>query len=342
MEAFKHFSLEERIVIQNILDSQTSFKAIAEQLGKAPSSISREVRRHIEQKKTGSYGRKFNDCISRSFCSLENVCKGAFPCSRKLCRNCDKCKAFCSGYRQEICEKLSKVPYVCNGCEKRLKCTLEKSLYKAVPANEEATVLMRESRSGIALAEEEIQRIDDIVAPLVRQGQSIHHICCTNKDSVMCSERTIYNYVNDLVLTVKNIDLPRKVRYRPRKRANKRFKIDKACVAGRSYKDFLVFMENNENCAVVQMDTVEGRKGGKVLLTMCFVNSSFMLAYLRDANTSKSVTDIFQMLWEVLGKKDFKELFPVFLTDNGISRQPASEARRVDRLGASSANSLTL
>jgi IS30 family transposase len=65
------------------------------------------------------------------------------------------------------------------------------------------------------------------------------------------------------------------------------------------------------------MDTVEGRQGGKVILTMSCVNSSFMLAYLRDANTSKSVTDIFQMLWEVLGKKYFMELFPVILTDNG-------------------------
>jgi IS30 family transposase len=317
VETFKHFSFEERITIQNELNSQKSFKAIAEQLRKAPSSISREIRRHIEQKETGGYGRKFNDCINRSSCSLENVCDGAFPCSKKHCRNCDKCKDLCSEYSKETCDKLSKAPYVCNGCEKRIKCTLGKSVYKAVPANEEAALLLRESRSGIALAEEEIQRIDGIVTPLVRQGQSIHHICSTNTDSVMCSERTIYNYVNDLVLTVKNIDLPRKVRYRPRKRANKRFKVDKACVAGRSYKDFLVFIENNEDSAVVQMDTVEGRKGGKVLLTTCFVNSSFMLAYLRDANTSKSVTDIFQMLWEMLGKKYFMELFPVILTDNG-------------------------
>ena len=316
MEVFKHFNLEERIVIQNSLDSQKSFKTIAEQLGKAPSSISREVRRHIEQRKTGGYGRKFNDCINRSSCSLENVCKGEFYCSRKFCRNCDKCKDICPDYRKETCQRLSKVPYVCNGCKKRIKCTLEKSFYKAVTAEEEAAVLLRESRSGISVDEEEIQRIDDIVAPLVRQGQSIHHICCTNKDSVMCSERTIYNYVNDLVLTVKNIDLPRKVRYRPRKKANKRFKVDKACVVGRSYKDFLVFMKNSEDNAIVQMDTVEGRKGGKVLLTLCFVNSSFMLAYLRDTNTSKSVTDIFQMLWEVLGKK-YLELFPVILTDNG-------------------------
>lgn len=42
-----------------------------------------------------------------------------------------------------------------------------------------------------------------------------------------------------------------------------------------------------------------------------------MWAYLRDANTSKSVTNIFQMLWEILGKEYFMELFPVILTDNG-------------------------
>jgi len=317
METFKHFSLEERITIQDELNSRKSFKAIAMKLGKAPSSISREVRRHIEQKQSGSYGRQFNDCVNRFSCTIENVCQGAFPCSRKLCRNCKKCKLFCSTYHKETCEKLTQAPYVCNGCENRLKCTLEKSIYKAVTAEETATLLLRESRSGISLDEEEIQRIDDIVTPLVLQGQSIHHICCTNKDSVMCGERTIYNYVNDRVLTAKNIDLPRKVRYRPRKKANTRFKVDKACTAGRSYKDFLAFTEGMGSCAIVQMDTVEGRVGGKVLLTLSFVSSSFMLAYLRDANTSKSVTDIFQKLWEALGRKYFAELFPVILTDNG-------------------------
>ena len=317
METFTHFSLEERTIIQNELNSRKSFKSIAEQLGKAPSSISREVRRHIEQRESGSYGRHFNDCANRFSCSLEDVCKGTFQCSRKLCRNCKNCKDFCSVYRKETCQRLATPPYVCNGCEERSKCTLEKSLYKALAAEEEAKLLLRESRSGISLDEDEIQRIDDIVTPLILQGQSIHHVCCTNKDSIMSSERTIYNYVNDRVLTAKNIDLPRKVRYRPRKKANTRFKVDKSCVIGRSYNDFLAFMENIEHSAVVQMDTVEGRKGGKVILTLSFVNSSFMLAYLRETNTSKSVTDIFQMLWEVLGKEYFMELFPVILTDNG-------------------------
>ena len=102
METFKHFSLEERITIQNELNSRKSFKAISEQLGKAPSSISREVRRHIEQRGTGSYGRQFNDCVNRTSCTLENVCQGVFPCSRKLCRNCKKCKDFCSAYCKSV------------------------------------------------------------------------------------------------------------------------------------------------------------------------------------------------------------------------------------------------
>ena len=52
-------------------------------------------------------------------------------------------------------------------------------------------------------------------------------------------------------------------------------------------------------------------------LTIHFVDTSLMLAFLRDANTSKSVTDIFNMLDESLGKTLFKRLFPVILTDNG-------------------------
>ena len=42
-----------------------------------------------------------------------------------------------------------------------------------------------------------------------------------------------------------------------------------------------------------------------------------MLAFLRDANTSKSVTDIFESLHQTLGHELFKKLFPVILTDNG-------------------------
>lgn len=65
------------------------------------------------------------------------------------------------------------------------------------------------------------------------------------------------------------------------------------------------------------MDTVEGRKGGKVLLTIRFVSSSFMLAFIRDYNDAQSVIDIFNNIFQLLGIDKFKKLFPVILTDNG-------------------------
>lgn len=132
----------------------------------------------------------------------------------------------------------------------------------------------------------------------------------------MCSEKTIYNYIDDCLLEVRNIDLPRKVRFRAR-RKKAEFKVDKGCRVGRSYKEFEAFMEKNPDTAVVQMDSVIGSIGGKCLLTIHFVESSLMLAFLRDANTSQSVIDIFDKLESKLGGERFNRLFPVIVTDNG-------------------------
>ena len=68
---------------------------------------------------------------------------------------------------------------------------------------------------------------------------------------------------------------------------------------------------------VVEMDSVEGRKGGKILLTIHFVNCSFMLAFIREHNDAQSVIDIFNLLQNTLGIDKFKELFVLILTDNG-------------------------
>ena len=76
-------------------------------------------------------------------------------------------------------------------------------------------------------------------------------------------------------------------------------------------------MEEHPELPVVQIDSIIGSKGGKVLLTIHFVNTSLMLAFLREANTSQSVIDIFNVLYQVLGREAFCRLFPVILTDNG-------------------------
>jgi IS30 family transposase len=79
----------------------------------------------------------------------------------------------------------------------------------------------------------------------------------------------------------------------------------------------LVFINENLDTPVVEMDSVEGVKGGKVLLTIHFREPQFMLAFLRDANTSQPVINIFEKLYWEIGPDVFDKLFPVILTDNG-------------------------
>ena len=133
----------------------------------------------------------------------------------------------------------------------------------------------------------------------------------------MFSDKTIYKLIDLGLLKVRNIDLPRKVRFRQRRKKTTIYKVDKNCLVGRIYEDFLEYLKNNPDTPIVQMDTVEGMKGGKVLLTIHFVGCSFMLVFIREHNDAQSVIDIFNYLQNILGINKFKELFILILTDNG-------------------------
>lgn len=316
MAKYTHLSLDERITIQQMLNQAESFKAIGRTLDRNCSTISKEVRNHLLFQKKGCMGHAFNDCANRFSCSLAHLCSKP-GCTRKYCRFCSSCHLFCEHYFKVECRKLSQPPYVCNGCDKRTKCTLEKHVYSAAAAHSEYMAVRSESRSGICISEQEAQQLDEFISPLLQKGQSIHHICATQPDSVMFSEKTIYNYVDAGIFHAKNIDLPRKVAYRPRKSRHDSFKIDRSCRIGRTYDDFRRFLEGRPDCPVVELDSVEGTKGGKVLLTIHFVHCEFMLAFLRDRNTAASVFDIMERLYWELRPDIYMELFPVLLADNG-------------------------
>jgi IS30 family transposase len=93
--------------------------------------------------------------------------------------------------------------------------------------------------------------------------------------------------------------------------------VDKTCRIGRTYEDFISFIRENPDTPIIEIDSVEGVKGGKVLLTIHFVEPQFMLAFLREANTSRSVIDIFEDLYIKLTPKVFTKLFQIILGDNG-------------------------
>jgi IS30 family transposase len=191
-----------------------------------------------------------------------------------------------------------------------------KNLYDAERAHLKAHEIISESRSGLCICEEEIARLNAIISPLVQQGQSIHQIYVSHENELMCSEKTIYNYIDAFLLDVRNIDLPRKVKFRERYKKPE-FKVDKGCRIGRNYEAFQSFIDKNPDTAIVQMDSVIGSKGGKCMLTVHFIETNLMLAFLRESNTSQSVIDVFNDLDQKLGRELFRKLFPVILTGNG-------------------------
>lgn len=312
----KHLNLSERKDIEILLRESKSFKEIGRQLGKDCTTISKEVRYHFIERKSGAWGQAYNACAIRFGCKKSLLC-GNHDCGMKKCDFCNICNNLCGSFIEEVCKKLDKPPYVCNGCSNLKKCTLRKKFYIAKEAQEEYEYVRSEARTGIAITESELGQLDRIVTPLIKNGQSIHHICVNNADSIMYSEKTLYNYIDAGLVTACNIDLPRKVKYRPRKKTGLIHKVDRKCRIGRTYDDFQNFMEENNHPLLVQMDSVIGMKGGKVLLTLHFVKAEFMLAFLRDTNDSQTVIDIFDRLNELLGIDLFKRLFPICLGDNG-------------------------
>lgn len=312
----RHMTISERDEIEKLLKEGKSFKEIGRTLGKNCTTISKEIRYRLIERKSGAWGQAYNACSLRFGCKKYMLCKNP-NCEIKKCNACSICNNFCDSFTEEKCRKLDKPPYVCNSCDNLKKCTLRKKFYIAKDAQEEYKYVLSESRSGITITENELSRLDQLITPLIKNGQSIHHICVNNADNVMYSERTLYNYVDSGLITACNIDLPRKVKYRPRKKTGLIHKVDRNCRIGRTYDDFNKFMEANNHPLVVEMDSVIGRKGGKVLLTLHFVKAEFMLAFLRDTNDSQSVIDIFDRLNEFLEIEMFQKLFPVLLGDNG-------------------------
>jgi len=315
MVAYKHMNLSDRIQIEQLLSKKTSLKGIGRNLARDCKTISGEIKGRRIFKQTGAYGRNFNDCQHRFGCPETEIC-GKGGCKKKCCF-CGLCHADCSIYKKEICKRLWVPPYVCNGCDDRQKCTLEKAFYNAKAAQQEYEEVRSEVQGGIVITENEAKRLDSIISPLVLKGQSIRHIFTSHADNIMLSEKTVYNYFAKGVFSAKNIDLPRRVRFRPRKSRNDHLKQDKACRTGRTYADFMDFLHKNPDISVVQSDTVEGVKGGSVLLTIHFIQFRFMLAFWRDANTAHSVQVIFDMLYSLLGHDDFTRIFPLCLVDNG-------------------------
>lgn len=308
----KHMTLEDRNYIEQALNQNMTFKEIAKFLSKDPTTIAKEVKKHRTRKEPNRFNGHGNICVKRYSCSLKNCCgNNCFT----YCKKCARCNQFCKEFEEDICHCLKIAPYVCNHCKTKGSCRLVKYYYHSLPSYKQYKNTLSVSRQGINLSDDELIELDNIVSPLIKKGQSLSHICKTQ--DLPCSKSALYNYIDKSQLSAKNIDLPRKVRYRPTRKKKRTVPKDTAIRLGRTYEDFQNYLLINPDTSVVEMDVVEGKKGGKVLLTMLFRSTKLMLSFLLNDKTTNSVAKVFNDLEVILGNSLFEKTFPVILTDNG-------------------------
>ena len=311
----KHLTIEDRIYIQNELDKGTSFKDIARFLCKDPTTISKEVkaRKSSDWFHKGTFLNAKNFCTKRFRCKKTNACNKILLCGVK-CASCPTCNQTCPDFQKERCSKLDRAPYVCNGCSKKINhCTIaHKYTYNARFADRKYRECRKDSRAGIAMTRQELHKKDKIITPLIDQGQSPYQIVA-NHPELNLSVRSVYNYLDMGLLTARNVDLKRKVKFKPRK-VHKSQISDRRVFNGRTYADFQqLHLES-----FVEMDTVHSAVGSsKTLLTFFFTREKLFLAFLMNRNTEGSVRLVLDRLEKRFGTFDFLTLFEYILTDRG-------------------------
>ena len=269
--------------IMECLDKGMSFKDIAHRVGKAQTTISREVKKHLN--------------VQPQPVSRTNP--GGAP---------SECRP---------CPLLLKAPFVCNACAKRrYNCAFQKQLYFAKKAQAEYKTLLHEAREGIPLKKEEFWKADSIITEGLKKGQRLYHIMESN--DVGFSKSSAYRHLHRGYLTAGKMDFPRVVKFKAR-RQHRPDSIPKAVREGRAYADFLAFIGERGITSWVEMDTVIGRIGGTVIMTFDFTFCNFMFGLLLDNKTAAEAAVKIRSLKGNLAEHNvrFGDIFPLLLTDNG-------------------------
>lgn len=320
-----HLTLDDREFIEDALNMRLPLKEIAEHRSKDATTISKEIK-HNRILSTRNPEEAPKTCQEKGKCKRQHVC-GNKTCE-KYCRRCKhyNCYNHCKDFKSKSCSHLERFPHVCNGCPQKVTCRLVKYKYRAKDAHQAYKNRLTSSRIGVDLSSKELKSLDSLITPLVQKGQSLKHIHANHRLEIKCSLRSLYNYFDMNLFTARNIDLPRKVKFKPRKRKMQVAIRSTSYNEGRKYEDYLNYVAENPTKQVVQMDTVYNQKSGPAILTLYFVGTGLMIGYHLERLTSECVTGAIDSIHQKLGDELFKRYFQVLLTDNG------SEFKASDRL----------
>lgn len=284
---YKHLSKEQRTIIEFMINNNFSFTKIGQAINKNRTTISKEIKRNRYLK--SSYYHPFDQ----------------FEINKAI----------------NNCLFLQSKPYVCNNCSLKNKCFKSKVYYNSNIAQDNYSNSLSFSRSGVDISPKAIREIENSIVPLIKfKKQSINQVYINHSDILYFSKPTFYKYVNLGILSLTNNDLPKKVKYKKRKRKNVKheYKRKSAILKGRTYKAFLDFISIHPKMNICQMDTVIGKRNSKkVFLTVIIKKTNFMLIRLLDKKDIFSVNLCIDELKEQLGINLFSKVFRIVLTDNG-------------------------
>ena len=318
-ECRRHLDFEDRKFIESSLDAGLTQAFIAKRLGMSPSTIAREVKRNcvVIPRKTGNSV----TCQDGWRCKTKRICDEE---CKKLCKECTKrdCTRICASYRPLRCPNLEAKPHVCNACgvrEYKGVCRYIQLVYRAKAAQEISDRRASESRRGIDVTKDELERMVKTVNPLIRKGQSLEHIWATHPGEFPVTTRTYYSYIDQGILDVCNIELPRKVRYKKRK--SKEEKIYASSLNpvydGRRFED-LMRLGDTAKAKTVQMDCVEGSRGSrKAIMTLTFTQWNYQIMLLLPEHTLGYAAGALDRIERTIGLDAFKEHIHYLLMDHG-------------------------
>lgn len=130
---------------------------------------------------------------------------------------------------------------------------------------------------------------------------------------------SVYRNIDKGYLSVGKIDLPRAVKFKPRRKNTDQDYVPRSVKRNHTYEDFQKYVEDNDIENWTEMDTVIGVPGGKVIMTFDFTDFNFMFGLLLDnktaAQASSKITSLKRRFID--HGANFGELIPLLLTDNG-------------------------
>lgn len=301
-----HLTLDDRRFIQRELEAEKSKVQIARDLGKSPSTISKEVKLHRKIRPRNMFNTRVG-----YFC--EN--RGKYDC-------CRKCEKKCPNYLERKCKRRDRIG-ICNKCPKINNCRLDKYFYHAAKAHEEYLYTLSDSREGVNLTTPQMITMAETIGPLLRRGQSVYQIVENHPELGICV-KTLYTYIEAGIFKdygIDNFSLRRQVSSKKKKSLKPRKQ--PACYDGHKYEDFLEFRKVNPDIPATEMDTLYNQSEGPYIQTFIFENAPVMIGFLHEEKTSASMASTLDLLQERLCD-DYYKLFSLIVTDRG------SEFEKID------------